>query len=277
MNKSVPLKSQNLTSFSAKLLDEMQEELDAAANSTTDTIITLTTSIEITNNFLNELRDFMRTYHFQNSEEEINFFKKIKPGFLSQLIYQQKLLALKLSEPCLNKKAKKKYLQRSLVIIQEFLSANQQLYIYCITNSTCLDDKYFLRSSYTSSAIEDKEFNTGYDNKVARIMASMMLKENILSSLQKLHRSETTIDSSLRWSASKVSLIELLYALHGSGSFNRGKIDIKQIATGFEKLFQINLGNYYRVFQDIRMRKTGRTFFLDQLKQSLINHMDEMD
>jgi hypothetical protein len=59
----------------------------------------------------------------------------------------------------------------------------------------------------------------------------------------------------LKWTASKASLIELLYALQTSGSFNNGSIDLKSLATSLENLFDIDLGNYYRVFQEIRIRK----------------------
>jgi hypothetical protein len=36
---------------------------------------------------MNELRGLVETYHFENSDEEIAFFKKIKPLFSCSLIY----------------------------------------------------------------------------------------------------------------------------------------------------------------------------------------------
>lgn len=62
-----------------------------------------------------------------------------------------------------------------------------------------------------------------------------------------------------------------------SGSFIKGTVDLKDLAIGFENLFHTDLENYYRVFQEIRIRKESRTTFLDQLKERLIKRMDEAD
>ena len=75
----------------------------------------------------------------------------------------------------------------------------------------------------------------------------------------------------------KSALVELLYALQSAGSCNNGDIDLKQLANHFEHLFNIDLGNYYRIFQEMRIRKMNRTTFLDQLKARLIQRMDETD
>jgi alpha-L-fucosidase len=54
-------------------------------------------------------------------------------------------------------------------------------------------------------------------------------------------------------------------------------IDIKELVELFEKLFNIDLVEYPRTFIDIRMRKTGQTKFLDNLKQSLLKRIDDAD
>ncbi len=85
------------------------------------------------------------------------------------------------------------------------------------------------------------------------------------------------LQSSINWTGSKVSLVELLYALQSAGSCNNGNIDLKQLAKHFECIFNIDLGNYYRVFQEMRIRKINRTTFLDHLKTRLVQRMDEAD
>ena len=72
-------------------------------------------------------------------------------------------------------------------------------------------------------------------------------------------------------------MIELIYALHSTDAINNGTADIKDIAYFVERIFRIDLGNYYRAFLEIRMRKNGRTKFLDTLKEELIKRMDETD
>ncbi|MFZ6011415.1 MAG: RteC domain-containing protein [Bacteroidota bacterium] len=43
--------------------------------------------------------------------------------------------------------------------------------------------------------------------------------------------------------------------------------DIKVIASAFEEVFNISLGDYYRTFQDMRIRKRSQTPFLDHLRE----------
>lgn len=79
------------------------------------------------------------------------------------------------------------------------------------------------------------------------------------------------------WTGSKVSLVELLYALQSTVSFNNGSIGIKTLASELQSLFNVDIGNYYRVFQEMRIRKSSRTSFMDQLKDRLVKRMDESD
>jgi len=72
-------------------------------------------------------------------------------------------------------------------------------------------------------------------------------------------------------------LIELIYAIHSIGAFNRGTTDIKVLAAAFEQAFHIDLGDIYRTYVEIRARKKERTKFIDYMKESLIHRMDETD
>ncbi|WP_430981309.1 RteC domain-containing protein [Sphingobacterium faecium] len=101
-----------------------------------------------------------------------------------------------------------------------------------------------------------------------------MLKKKIksLASKQIVTKSKT---SKLKWTASKSDLIESIYALHSSGVFNNGKADLKEIAEYFQEVFDLELGQYNRVFFDIRARKNNKTKFLDALKDSLVKRIND--
>jgi len=82
-------------------------------------------------------------------------------------------------------------------------------------------------------------------------------------------------NSSLTWTAKKAYLVELIYALHAL----MRSIMVKQnqaIANLFESLFNVSLGNFYRHFSEIGIRKSGQTNFIDQLKERLEQKMDEL-
>ncbi len=81
----------------------------------------------------------------------------------------------------------------------------------------------------------------------------------------------------MTWTAPKVSLIELLYALHTEGVFNNGAADLKEIAEYFEHIFEIDLGQYRRAFLEIRARKNDKTKFISTLNEALLKRMENSD
>ncbi len=83
--------------------------------------------------------------------------------------------------------------------------------------------------------------------------------------------------SNLSWTSSKTDLIELIYALQSNGSVNSGTAEIKEMASGCEQIFNLDLGNYYHTFEEIRSRKSNRTKFLDHLKESLEKRIIDSD
>lgn len=101
--------------------------------------------------------------------------------------------------------------------------------------------------------------------------------ENEIEKLQNQELKPELPKTNYTWTDSKIALVELIYALHSSRSINNGKVEIKELVELFEKLFNIDLEEYSRTFIDIRMRKTGRTKYLDNLKQSLLKRMEDAD
>jgi hypothetical protein len=51
-------------------------------------------------------------------------------------------------------------------------------------------------------------------------------------------------------------------ALQANKCIDPGKIHFTTLVPVFEKIFNTSLGNYYRTFLEISIRKTGRTKFL---------------
>ncbi|HEX7691386.1 MAG TPA: RteC domain-containing protein [Sediminibacterium sp.] len=82
--------------------------------------------------------------------------------------------------------------------------------------------------------------------------------------------------TAIQWTLSKTDLIELIYALHNSSAFNKGKVTIAHIVRAFEQCFHIRLGNTSMTFQEILRRKSS-TVFLDRLKDNLELHIERID
>jgi hypothetical protein len=238
---------------------------------------------------LDELKFIINKSGFKSKQEEINFFKKYKPSINSKLIYFIQLLNIESGKPNSSEKKLKKHFTTHLKTIDKFKADNISFYKYYESDEIFLDEKYFIRNSSNLHLILDVNtfnyydiaFNTSHDQKVAQIIANTLLIKYIHNQLNKVEPNLfSEIEPSgkkLKWTDSKNSLIELIYALQASGSLNEGKADVKEIASYFEQCFNIELGDLYRNYHDLKYRKINRTKYLDELKNHLIKRMDTMD
>jgi hypothetical protein len=161
---------------------------------------------------------------------------------------------------------------------QAFVNANMEYYRYLHLGSTYLDSKYFLSDRNNETGYDvmyDSRFCTPFDHKFCVLQSYELLKDHLTKAIDKLMSPQQQEPNALQWTGPKISLIELMYALQESGVFNKATTDVKMIATYFEKVFNVDLGNYYRTLQDIRGRKNRKTVFLDELKDKLRERLGE--
>jgi hypothetical protein len=267
----------NITEFSNELYDTMKEKISEVEMSGKDEISKQSSYIEIVKSHTYGLKNFLYQYTFETQEEEISFFKHIKPKFVSLLLFHNDFFEIEISRP-LEKEALVRHYQDSLHKGQTFINANLELYKYYHFNYEYLDSKYFLsdcNKETGSDVMFDSRFCTPFDHKFCMIKAYELLREQISRCIEQVQNGTPGIET-LKWTGQKSSLIELMYALQVAGVFNRSSSDIKAIAIYFQKAFNIDLGNYYRTLKDIQIRKGGsKTHFLDELKYKLTEKLEE--
>ena len=227
---------------------------------------------------------------FKSELEEIHFFKEIKPLFTSRLVYYNAVFNIEMKKPNGGNRILKKYYNNELIKLKAFFDNELEFYKYYRSGSTYLDYKYFIRGkfdikmsldSYYFEA--DTDFATSHDYKVAKILANDLIQlylENQLIMIDNKDNSEKSQrkpNVKMTWTAPKVALIELMYALHSEGVFNNGAADLKDIAEYLEHTFEIDLGQYRRTFLEIRARKADRTKFISSLNDNLLKRMDNSD
>lgn len=267
-------KAMDIMTFSKQLESRMKERLENF-NPDQDEILKTGHALTFIREIIAELKQFASTYKFTDEPEEIRFFKEIKPVFLSQFFYYKKVFALRLFDSFKDLKTRQSNYYKILQHLERFVQKNLEFYEYCMTSTTYLDKHYFTRNRQNHKSIDrDEKFSTGYDTKLAKILANELLKKYILDLLKKSQADRSTDTSTtLTWTGSKTDLIELIYALHSVEGFNSGTANIKVIASAFEDVFNISLGDYYRTFQDMRIRKRSQTPFLDTLKERFISRL----
>ena len=221
--------------------------------------------------------------------DEIHFFKEMKPHILSRLLYFNKVYTIEIKCPNGSNVIYTGYYERELNSLTYFFDRHLDFYRYYRSGSTHLDECYFTRSRPnirlcvdSSQFIRDPEFSTGYDYKVAKILSNEMLRIYLNKKLQDIDKQSAIINQSkfsgknpIQWTASKSAAIELGYAIQASGILNKGNINIQETMLFFQKVFNVDLGDYYRTYVAIKNRKKDRTAFLKQLIENLEKKMDE--
>lgn len=274
-----------------KLLVELDEELSIIEQEYDFVLKRSELSFYTCKKAIENLKTFILKHKFRFEAEEIKFFKEIKPLFTSRLTYHLMVYNIETRKPSGGKEILRKYYCKELEKLKHYFDYNIDFYKYYRAGATCLDSNYFVRNKFDIKLTldghvfeNDTRFSTTHDFKVAKILAHDRLQIYIEKELGWLESKEANYsfvrdgdNFKLAWTESKTALVELIYALHAHGSFANGRVEIKEIATYFENVFDVELGELYRTYLEIKARKTGRTKFLTMLIEKLIKKMDEQD
>lgn len=263
---------------------KLEKDIEELTISSVNWLSTCEHIINVILKCLEDVKEAVLKKGFRSINDEIHFFKYQKPGIVAKLIYYNAIYKIEARKPY-GAKPIKKYLTKELKKLKRFFDNNLDFYKYYRSNNTFLDDNFFVREKHdirlwldTFYFEADHRFSTSHDYKVAKIIANDLIQvylEDQLYNKTQSGKSDTT--QRLNWTASKTALTELIYALYSHGVFNNGNTDIKLIAKTFEEAFNIELGDFYHTFMELKARKINRTKFLDSLCVALIKKMDEKD
>lgn len=165
-------------------------------------------------------------HEFGNKDEEIYFFKYVKPYLVSRLIYWCQVYNIEMNRPVGPVEVQREYLYRELRNLQDYIERRPEFYSYYRLGSTHNDVYYFTRDKfeigrqYLEAIMSEREpsYSTNCDYKLAKIQANERLEILLKSQLDELdHPHEEIVQ--LPWAAKKVFLIELLYALDSFRAF----------------------------------------------------------
>jgi len=278
-----------------KIIEDLEEKLVDLKSENDHNLVFSEKAVMSCKSAVLEMQDVVLRKGFADEQDEIEFFKNIKPKVYGKLLYYAKIFSIETRRPNSRNKVQRKFLLLEQDKITAFQSDNLEFYQYYRCNTTNLDDRFFVRGKAdirlcigSLHFLIDPNFSTSHDHTVSVIKAYDMLSVYLNTEIEKLDskcgendnkgkEDEYPADSKLYWTDSKVALIELIYAIHSSGAINKGVTDINELAKVFEEIFNIDLGDLYRTFVEIRLRKKDRTKFIDYLKNRLLGRMDDAD
>jgi hypothetical protein len=268
--------------YGEKLFGEMMEELDAIGFKEKVLMRRMEQSITVCLKYLRWIKDFVKANPPESQAQEIMLFKQIKPKFQSELLFHQAVLDIE--SRCLGDAIA--FYEQEIDIQHWFLRCNASFYQYIKLESDHLDAKYFVRGIYDlklgpdlSVMDADDSFSTSHDLKLSQVLCA----EKIIQYLQKAiyfirHPADSVIeDGSMdgyTWTDTKSALVELIYGIIYKGSVNHGKASMHGFVRHMERVFKIELGNFYDTYKTLRQRDQ-RTLYLDGVREELLRKMDE--
>lgn len=281
-----------METYTKKLIDNINLQLNSIDSSEESLFVKAPKAIVLLESIFVELKSFISAYSFKNAEEEICFFKDIKPLLFSKLIYYRKVYTIETIRPNGSLEVQQVYLKKEFDKLKDFFDKNLDIYKYYRTGCCHLDRFYFLRGKPDIQLNldlfyfeRDPLFSTNYDFKIAKILANEMISIYLNEELAKLEeptqvrytQNRYVPAVKLTWTGKKTELVEQIYSWEGIGCFNNGNSNIKELTEYIEFVFNINLGDYYHTFLEMRDRKGSRTLFLDKLIKFLNERMNNLD
>ena len=273
-----------MIAFIEKLNSEVLRSIERIESRDTDVLKKSLEASRVLGEAFDRLKQYIIGYRFQNDDEEIKFFKEIKPRLFCRLIYYRKLYNIEMNRPVGSIEAQREYLDAHVRAINAYTQKRLDFIRYFRSGATHLDSLYFLRGQTdTEQYLEtfyyelDPQFSTNADFKVAKILANDMLSVYLMGELESLESTNLRNmvlplpDVRPTWQDSKTDLTELIYLLDSKGCF--GNVPLTQLASYISNAFNVHLDmNLSRTFCDMKIRNNP-TPWLDKAKEALLKRM----
>ncbi len=257
--------------------NEFEREYEVLKNASDDVLMVSLEIIHYIEKKLKEMFIWLKKHVFKTLQEEIYFFKELKPRMVSKLLYYKELLNLESSLPP-SKKNKRKHYDELLSKINQYVVSNKEFYQYYRSRTTVKDEDLFVRRSYKNIVRDDcclinfdSKLCTSHDFNVAIIIANDMFTSYLENKLDELNGNITTkyipTNNKITWTGTKIELAEIIYGLYYKKVLNSGRVDIKEIARTLCIAFNIEMDDktLYRYLQDIKKRYPINAIFLQSL------------
>jgi hypothetical protein len=123
----------------------MLKDIDACRKKGLDEEKLIECCWQIGKNYWHQVQLQLAQYEFSSDEDEIDFFKNIKPLFASEIEYYNLMLHAQLFQPLYDKELSQKFWNRELLRLERFIENNGEFYDYCKSGKTNFDRFFYLR------------------------------------------------------------------------------------------------------------------------------------
>lgn len=140
-----------MTGFTQKLQKEIERKIVQIETSDHSILNKSIEASRVLGDAFKRLKEFIISYEFASEEEEILFFKEIKPRLFSRLIYYRKIYNIEMNRPVGSIESQKEYLLTEMDDLGRYTRKRLDFIRYYRSGATHLDSLYFLRGQTTRS------------------------------------------------------------------------------------------------------------------------------
>lgn len=260
-------------------------EIECGNNTPTEKLAAILAAIQ---GSLLSLQEYVSEHPLIEKNEEINYFKRIKPRFYSHLLFQVEMYNIGMNKPVGIKEVVEAYYKEELKYIQRFFSQNAGLYWYYRSGIGELDQLYFLRDATLATSLPfcitewQPEFTTPGDYLFSKFIAYERLQEYVLLQLAApfhlpvLQPGRKSGIGILRWTGEGVNLVEIAYGIWLTGQINDGNASITEIIQWLETNLQVIIGRPNKRWNEISSRtRHSPVRFLLRMQEAIRLRIDE--
>lgn len=266
--------------ISTKTLDQLRHELSGLHLFGKEANVQIEHALELIKSATISIEKEIELSGFATPEEEIFFFRHVKPHLYSLQIAFTKLRKIELLRPAYDKKKFKSFVKQKLDFVQAHFIDYPEFTRYYNSVASNDDNRYFLRSNKIQldcfPHLYNNTFSTGYDLIAAYLLAYQFLI-NHFNQVEKKTQIENNT-STISWASDKVAFVELVSGLHlmsSINSSNMGKMDLKTLNSILGHVFNIDVKDVYGKRIEIKNRKGERFKYLRQMLDELERHFDD--
>ncbi|MES2588827.1 MAG: RteC domain-containing protein [Bacteroidota bacterium] len=261
-----------------QLINEIEQILQSKADMT----VMAKKASKLISQTLISFRKQIREKGFKKDEDEIYFFRNIKPKIHAYLIFFSILTDIETSKFHMNDEEVNNLIEKKIRMFRHIMRENLDFVTYYMEGLSHLDRQYFLRpvdvqkvTRHTANMMLDPEFNTTYDSVAANIIAQKLLINYLFPEQQ--NNSKIPKSSKLKWTANKSDFVEFVYGLQATTAINNGDVEIKELCQALQSIFEVQIDDPYRTFIDIVNRKTTKIKFIPTMQEGIKRKIEDAD
>jgi hypothetical protein len=150
-----------------KHYEALLNELETCKNHQPFAMAEIECSFNLAQKFWSRVQADLENHDFISRDEEIEFYKEIKPLFKSQIEYYNLLYQAEILKPTENTAELKEFWAREQMKLDKFINENAVFYAYYQSAATHRDYEYFL----TAVQDDDSRIRVYADDLIATLLA----------------------------------------------------------------------------------------------------------